>query len=77
MIGLILNIATGSILPKFHLIYDDFFTSVPNSQNGGLLEALEHTTDWQVLFCQGQEQYKFETHDQAENPIPPPELSDE
>jgi hypothetical protein len=29
-VGLILNLRTGHVLPQFHVVYDDDFTTVPN-----------------------------------------------
>ncbi len=49
-IGLICIMATGYVLPQFHVVYNDFFTSVPNAENRGILEDIKRTTNWQTLF---------------------------
>ena len=33
-VGLILNLKTGHVSPKFHVVYDDDFTTVDNITNG-------------------------------------------
>jgi hypothetical protein len=38
-IGLILlNLRTGFVSPQYHVVYDDEFTTMPNSESGGLFD---------------------------------------
>ena len=55
-IGHILNLRTGSISPQFHVVYDDLFTTVPNAENGGVLD-LENFCEasWRMLIESGVE----------------------
>ncbi len=66
-----------NILPQFHIIYDNFITSICNAENRSLLKALKYTTYSWVLFLLGKERYEFEIQDHAWNLVPPPELDNE
>jgi hypothetical protein len=57
-IGMVLNIATGHVSPQFHVVYDDFFTSVPNAEHGGLFEIPDFDANlWEKLVESGHERY--------------------
>ncbi len=45
-IRLIHNIVTGYVSPQFHVVYDDFFTSIPNAEKEGILKDIERMTNW-------------------------------
>ena len=48
IIGLILNLRTGSITPQYHVVYEDLFTTVTNCKYHGI--SLEHQIeDWRTL----------------------------
>ena len=38
-VGNILNLNTGYISPQYHVVYDDCFTTVPNSDSGGIMNS--------------------------------------
>eukprot|EP00978_Attheya_sp_CCMP212_P026824 scaffold88955_cov24-Attheya_sp.AAC.1 len=46
-IGLIRNVSTGYVSPQFHVVYDDYFTSVPNADNGGVEAVVSANVDWE------------------------------
>jgi hypothetical protein len=57
-IGRILNLKTGHINPQCHVVYDDLFTTVPNYQNGGLLDLPSFDADsWKQLVTTGLERH--------------------
>ena len=71
-IGLILNLRTGYISTQYHVVFDDLFTSVPNSNHGGLFNANCFDADkWSKLVQAG-----LEHSVDPDDPDPPP-LSDE
>ena len=41
LVGRILNVNSGYVSPQYHVVYDDLFTSVPNSENGGFTKDSE------------------------------------
>jgi hypothetical protein len=58
MIGRILNLKTGHISPQYHVVYDDLFTTVPNYQNGGLLDLPSFDANsWNQLVTTGLERH--------------------
>jgi hypothetical protein len=58
LIGRILNITTGSILPQYHVVYDDLLTSVPNSESGGIFDTADFTAaSWEQLIAYGLEHH--------------------
>jgi hypothetical protein len=57
-VGLVLNVATGSVSPQFHCVYDDLFSTVPNAESGGLFLNDHDTFDikkWNRLLQSGHE----------------------
>ena len=68
LIGRILNITTGSISPQYHGVYDDLFTSVPNSESGGIFDTSEfNATSWARLVETGLERH---LSDDPMDPLP-------
>jgi len=60
-VGRILNLKTGFVSPQYHVIYDDKFTSVPNSESGGILNDKEFTqSEWLSLIQTGSEKVVIE-----------------
>jgi hypothetical protein len=79
-VGLVLNVATGSVSPQFHCVYDDLFSTVPNAESGGLLFNDHDTFDikkWNRLIQSGHELSIEQEWDADGQPIPLPELDDE
>ena len=57
-IGRILNHRTGYVSPQFHVVYDDLFTSVPNTETGGNADDEVMTVaQWEKLLTFGCERY--------------------
>lgn len=55
-IGRILNLSTGYVSPQYHVVYDDQFTSVPNSDSGGIFQDRPFDADsWDELIRSGLE----------------------
>jgi hypothetical protein len=76
-IGRILNLITGSITPQFHVVYDDFFTTVPNADGARAQEEIDATMDWDVFLRDNAERYVLDEVDCHGNPLPVPPLNDE
>jgi hypothetical protein len=78
MIGRILNLRTGSVSPQFHVVYDDLFTTVPNAENGGVLELENFREErWRTLIQSGVERTIWHELDHDSQPVPVPTLDDE
>jgi hypothetical protein len=46
-VPLVLNVSTGSITPQFHIVFDDWFATVSNSDG----ESPDFTSDeWNKMF---------------------------
>jgi hypothetical protein len=81
-IGLILNLRTGFVSPQYHVVYDDEFTTVPNSESGGLFDPNRpfDADHWNCLVITGTERLVVSDEDtlpplhQDWNPPPPPPL---
>jgi hypothetical protein len=80
-IGLILNLRTGYVSPQYHVVYDDEFTTVPNSESGGLLNGTRpfNADEWHRLVEAGIERVIANDddvlpplHRDWEPPLPPP-----
>ena len=65
-VGLILNIETGYISPQFHVVYDEFFTTVPTSID---LDQFDQAT-WDSLIATGLEQVPHDDVDEATGRYP-------
>jgi Reverse transcriptase (RNA-dependent DNA polymerase) len=73
-IGRILNLATGHISPQYHVVYDDHFTTVPNSESGGMFhEAPFDANKWETLVSSGLES----VFDPDDTEAPRPSLHDD
>ena len=59
LVPLILNPQTGKISPQFHVVFDDWFTSVLSV---GAEDAFEPSM-WQTLFSHSRYHYMFDDHD--------------
>ena len=57
MVSLICNIDTGSILPQYHVVFDDKFSMVPNAESGGLIETRAFEIAWQQIVASGLERF--------------------
>lgn len=57
-VPLILNLATLSITPQFHVMFDDWFTTVNSTQLDNPLDAV-----WNSLFTDSRYQYYFDEDD--------------
>jgi hypothetical protein len=40
-VSMVLNLRTGYVLPQYHVVHDDLFTTVPSTNTGGLAESDE------------------------------------
>ena len=60
-IGLICNLCTGSILPQFHVVYDNWFETVTSLTRGDVAPP-----EWDKLLVQSREQAIFDAN------VPPP-----
>ena len=54
-IGRILNLQSGFISPQYHVIYDNFFATVPNAESGCRLEPTLDGSFWRQLIATGYE----------------------
>ena len=71
-VGYILNLKTSSVSPQYHVVHDDFFTTVPASHTVEEWDALGGLAQWQALYELGYERYVGEPADEeAENGVPP------
>jgi hypothetical protein len=73
-IGMIRNISTGYVSPQFHVVYDDYFSSVPNADNGGVEAVVTDNVDWESLIESGRERHVELELDLNGNQINIPEL---
>ena len=56
-VGLILNLRTGAITTQYHVLYDDLYSTVPNSENGGGPDPTRDRDFWLRLISTGIESY--------------------
>ena len=68
-VGLILNPTTKRISPQFHLLYDDFFSTVQSIDRRDVPHVSEE--DWEFLFRQGTEM-SYDPHERDPALQPPP-----
>ena len=61
-VGYILNLDTGFVSPQYHVVHDDYFTTVPASLAVDSWTALGGIRSWQLLYELGCEKY-FDTVD--------------
>jgi hypothetical protein len=81
-IGLILNLRTGFVSPQYHVVYDDEFTTVPNSESGGFFDPNRPFDPvlWNRLVATGTERVVVDDEDELPplhrdwQPPPPPPL---
>ena len=59
LVPLVLNPRTGKIDPQFHVVFDNWFTSVLSV---GAEDAFEPSM-WQTLFSHSRYHYMFDDHD--------------
>ena len=57
-VPLVLNLKTGSISPQFHVVFDDFFSTVMS-----LPEEDNPPADWETIFDESRFQAYFDEHD--------------
>jgi hypothetical protein len=72
-IGLILNTITGNISPQYHVVHDDYFTTVPGVDSTKTFSA----ASWQAILQTGVECYLSDDIDRFGKPLPLPSLHDE
>ena len=63
-VPLVLNLTTGKVSPQFHIVYDDWFSTV-SSMNGGEEEPLDGDT-WSNLLMNQRFQVLFDEQDPVE-----------
>ena len=68
-VGLILNPTTKRISPQFHLLYDDFFSTVQSIDRRDVPHVSEE--DWEFSFRQGTEM-SYDPHERDPALQPPP-----
>ena len=76
-IGRILNLETGSITSQFHVVYDDFFTTVPSVDATKTQEEIENSIPWDDFLSTNAERYVEDEVDDNGRPIPLPDLDEE
>lgn len=76
-VGLILNQVSGMVTPQYHVVYDDFFTTVVNADNRVTLEDLEESIEWNEFLRTNSERYVEQEFDERNQPLPMPELQEE
>ena len=59
LVPLVLNPRTGKISPQFHVVFDDWFTSVLSVGTDNAFEP----SMWQTLFSHSRYHYMFDDHD--------------
>ena len=57
-VPLVLNLKTGNISPQFHVVFDDFFSTVMSMPEGDNPPA-----DWETIFNESRFQAYFDEHD--------------
>jgi hypothetical protein len=72
-IGLILNTTTGNISPQYHVVHDDYFTTVPGVDSTKTFSA----ASWKTILQTGVERYLSVDIDRFGKPLPLPSLHDE
>ena len=77
-VGRIRNLLTGHVSPQFHVVHDDWFTTVPNANDADGHDDLD-LIDIEAIIQAKYSRDHFEVEDRDENglPIPPPVLDDE
>jgi hypothetical protein len=76
-IGRIRNLNTGHVSPQFHVVYDPFFTTVPNAEDPDLADVDNINVDslLDTISGRGQrEHFEIEDIDERGNVLPQPEL---
>jgi Reverse transcriptase (RNA-dependent DNA polymerase) len=73
-IGLIRNLRTGNISPQFHVVYDEWFTTVPSDVNEAEIEPPEN---WHDLLREARELITDEIVEDIPEDVHPDWLSDE
>jgi hypothetical protein len=77
-VGLIMNLQTGYVWPQFHVVYDNLFTTVHNTETGGSFEINKfNPTTWERLIETGLERTLEPERDRFGRIIQIEELSDE
>ena len=75
-VGRILNINAGKMSPQYHVIYDDTFSSVPNTKSGGINKEAEITAEhWKEMTIKGLERSLPDPDPELNETVPP--LADE
>jgi hypothetical protein len=72
-IGLILNTNTGNIIPQYHVVHDDNFTTVASVDSNKPFDA----TSWNAILQTGVKRYLSDDIDRFGKPLPLPSLHDE
>jgi hypothetical protein len=74
-VGLILNHRTGFVSPQYHVVYDDLFSSVPNAETGGLIEAPTQDSEfWRNIISTG---YESLVNEEEDDDAVPQEISND
>jgi hypothetical protein len=71
-IGLILNTTTGKIIPQYHVVHGDYFTTVPSVYSTKTFDAVS----WKAILQTGVERYLLDDIDRFGKPLPLPSLHD-
>jgi hypothetical protein len=72
-IGIILNTNTGNISPQYHVVQDDYVTTVPIVDSTKTFDA----ASWYVILQTGVERYLSDEIDRFGKPLPLPSLHSE
>ena len=67
-VPLILNLDTGAVTPQFHIVYDDWFATVPSDPSS--LPPFD-SDEWQKLFGDSVYQYSFDDEETPSNEATP------
>ena len=50
----LLNLQSGYVSPQYHVVHDNLFTTVPNGENGGIIDVTDFDADhWSRLVASG------------------------
>jgi hypothetical protein len=72
-IGLIINTNTGNISPQYHVVHNDYFTTIPSDDSTKNFDA----ASWHSILQTGVERYLSDNIDRFGKTLPLPSLHDE
>jgi hypothetical protein len=70
-VPLVLNLETGAITPQYHVVFDDWFATIPAHLDS--LPTID-TPEWNQLFGESTHHYVLDDEDEEDTPEPAPVL---